>query len=127
MSATLQQEKLNLRVSQMAENLIGSEIIKLGGEIRDRILQGEKIYNFTIGDFNPQIFPIPAELKQFIIDCYNEDLTNYPASQGELDLRKSVSDYMKTKHDIDYSPEEILIGGGVRPLIYTIFNKSIIR
>ena len=48
MSATLQQEKLNLRVSQMAENLIGSEIIKLGGEIRDRILQGEKIYNFTI-------------------------------------------------------------------------------
>ena len=41
------------KVAEMAENLIGSEIIKLGGEIRDLIAKGNKIYNFTIGDFDP--------------------------------------------------------------------------
>ena len=38
----------DLIVSRMAENLIGSEIIKLAGEIRERASKGEKIYNFTI-------------------------------------------------------------------------------
>ena len=98
MSANLQQEQQSMRVSQMAENLIGSEIIKLGGEIRDRILQGEKIYNFTIGDFNPKIFPIPAELKQFIIDCYNEDLTNYPVANGVVELRNAVVEKIGRAH-----------------------------
>ena len=37
-----------LRVSKMAENLVGSEIIKLAGEIKAKIAQGEKIFNLTI-------------------------------------------------------------------------------
>ena len=60
-----------LKVSDMAENLIGSEIIKLAGEVKRLINKGEKIYNFTIGDFDPQIFPIPEEMKDEIIAAYN--------------------------------------------------------
>ena len=66
-----------LKVSVMAENLIGSEIIKLAGEINEKIRNGEKIYNLTIGDFNPKLFPIPSLLKQEIISAYNNDETNY--------------------------------------------------
>ena len=50
------------RLSQLSETLIGSEIVKLGAEIKERIKAGEKIYNFTVGDFDPQIFPIPQLL-----------------------------------------------------------------
>jgi aspartate aminotransferase len=39
----------------MAEALVGSEIIKLAGEIKARIAQGESIFNLTIGDFDPAI------------------------------------------------------------------------
>jgi aspartate aminotransferase len=59
-----------LKVSEMAENLIGSEIIKLAGEVNAKIKNGEKIYNLTIGDFNPKIFPIPSELKAEIVKAY---------------------------------------------------------
>ena len=38
-----------LLVSEMAETLIGSEIIRLAGEINEKIKQGEKIHNLTIG------------------------------------------------------------------------------
>ena len=66
MSNASSSKNTHLPVSEMAENLIGSEIIKLAGEINDKIRQGEKIYNFTIGDFDPNLFPIPEELQQEI-------------------------------------------------------------
>ena len=59
MQATSVASKPVLRVSEMAENLIGSEIIKLAGEIQEKIKNGERIFNYTIGDFDPEIFPIP--------------------------------------------------------------------
>ena len=55
------------RLSQLAETLIGSEIVKLGADIKEKIKQGNKIYNFTIGDFDSAFFPIPVELQNEII------------------------------------------------------------
>ena len=70
-----------LRVSQMAETLIASEIIKLAGEINELIKQGEHINNYTIGDFDPKVFPIPAEFTEEIITAYREGHTNYSCGQ----------------------------------------------
>lgn len=117
--------KLHLPVSHMAENLIGSEIIKLAGEVNAKIKAGEKIYNFTIGDFNPKIFPIPAELKQAIIDAYLNDETNYPAADGMQDLRDAVAAFIKRIQHLDYKSNEILIAGGARPVIYAIYKAII--
>jgi aspartate aminotransferase len=36
------------KLSHLAGTLIGSEIVKLGNAISERIQNGEKIYNFTI-------------------------------------------------------------------------------
>ena len=111
-----------LKVSKMAENLIGSEIIKLAGEIRELIAKGERIYNFTIGDFDPKIFPIPAELKAEIIKAYQEDETNYPAADGMAELRKAVGKQIRDWQGLSYADNEILIAGGARPVIYAIYQ-----
>jgi aspartate aminotransferase len=115
----------DLRVSQMAETLIGSEIIKLAGEINEKIRNGEKIYNLTIGDFNPKIFPIPAELKQEIINAYMNDETNYPPADGILPLRQSVAQFLRSRQGLDFKDDQILIAGGARPLIYAIFQAVV--
>lgn len=118
----------SLQVSQMAENLIGSEIIKLAGEINEKIKKGERIFNYTIGDFDPSIFPIPAELNTAIVEAYQKHHTNYPAANGIAELRKTVSSFLKEHEGLDYSADEILISGGARPLIYatyvTLLDKS---
>ncbi len=108
-------------VSEMAENLIGSEIIKLAAEINEKIRQGERIYNYTIGDFDPKVFPIPNELNVAIIKAYENHHTNYPAANGMADLRLSVAEFLKTKQGLNFSPDEILISGGARPLIYATY------
>jgi aspartate aminotransferase len=111
-----------MQLSHLAETLIGSEIVKLGGEIREKIRQGEKIYNFTVGDFDPQIFPIPKELEDGIVEAYRRHFTNYPAAQGNLDLRESIAVFLKEREGLVYSPNEILVASGGRPLIYSLFR-----
>ena len=122
--AAISTEK-KLKVSRMAENLIGSEIIKLAGEINEKIKNGEKIYNLTIGDFNPNYFPIPDGLKNGIIEAYQQNETNYPPADGIPALRQVVSDFLKANGGLDYSPSEILIAGGARPIIYSLFSALI--
>ena len=110
-----------LKVSQMAENLIGSEIIKLAAEIQNRMKTGEKIYNMTIGDFDPKIFPIPKELEEEIVRAYRNNETNYPAANGIERLRVAAQHFIKKNQGLDYSLDEFLIAGGGRPLIYATY------
>ncbi len=110
-----------MNVSTMAANLIGSEIIKIGGEINELIRGGQKICNLTIGDFDPKIFPIPELLSDYITDAYKAGNTNYPPANGVLELRQAISKFTKDQLGLDYSANDILVAGGSRPLIYATY------
>ena len=116
-----------MKLSHLAETLIGSEIVKLGNAISDRIRQGEKIYNFTIGDFDPTIFPIPQQLEDEIVNAYRNHYTNYPPADGIAELRSAVAGFLQKGQGVDYNVNEILIAAGGRPLIYTIFKVIVDR
>jgi aspartate aminotransferase len=85
-----------VKVSKLAANLIGSEIVKIGNEVNDLKAKGAEIANLTIGDLNSNIYPIPALLKEEIQKAYQNNLTNYPPANGLLSLRKEVSKDLKT-------------------------------
>lgn len=118
---------LERQTSKLAEELKGSEIIKLAGEIKAKIAAGIPIYNYTIGDFNPAIFPIPKALEEKIVAAYREKQTNYPASNGIEDLRNSLSKYIKNRQGLEYSPNEFLVACGARPLIYAAYQAILDR
>jgi len=109
-------------ISTMAEGLVGSEIIKLANEVNDKIKSGEQIFNLTIGDFNPEIFPIPEDLANEIKLAYDNNQTNYPSANGIVELRNVVSNLLFTRGRLEYNENEILIAGGGRPLIYAIYK-----
>nr|WP_304064197.1 aminotransferase class I/II-fold pyridoxal phosphate-dependent enzyme [Pedobacter glucosidilyticus] len=111
-----------MKVSVLAETLIGSEIIKIAGEVNQMKAKGAQIANLTIGDFDAQLYPIPAELQSNIVDAYADFQTNYPPADGVLTLRESVADFLKSRMGLDYAAKnEILISGGSRPLIYATY------
>lgn len=112
-------------LSHLSETLKGSEIVKLGNEINDRIRQGEKIWNYTIGDFDPGVFPIPAALEELIVQSYRKHYTNYPPASGIPELRKAISKYIADEEGLQYTPEEIQVASGGRPLIYTLFKTIV--
>lgn len=114
-----------MKVSKLAANLIGSEIVKIGNEVNDLKAKGAEIANLTIGDLNSNIYPIPALLKEEIQKAYQNNLTNYPPANGLLSLRKEVSKDLKSRWNLDYAPNDILITAGSRPLIYAVYKTIV--
>ena len=112
-------------LSKLSQGIQTSPIITLAAEINEKISTGEKFYNLTIGDFNPQIFPIPHEFKQEIIAAYNAGQTNYPGAMGLPGLRNSVSHFLKHYDNLHYDADEILISCGSRPLIYSAYRAIV--
>jgi aspartate aminotransferase len=111
-------------LSNIGQNIVGSEIIKIAQKIKS-LPKEKEVANLTIGDFDPNKYPIPESLTKSIIQFYNDGFTNYPLSQGELSLRNSVSSLIKDWFGVLYNPSDILVGAGVRPLIYTVYKTIV--
>ncbi|MFL5346178.1 MAG: pyridoxal phosphate-dependent aminotransferase [Hyalangium sp.] len=109
-------------VGTMARGLVGSEILRIAAEIRELAAQGRKVCNLTVGDFSPREFPIPATLNQGIAAALQAGETNYPPSDGVLDLRQSVQRFYERALGLKYPLEGIVIAGGARPIIYGTYR-----
>lgn len=110
-----------LVVSQMADTLVGSEIIRMAWEINDLIKKGATIFNFTIGDFDPAVFPIPPQLQQRIVEALRTGHTNYPPANGIPELRQAISRFLARMTGIRVRPEALLVTSGGRPAIYCVY------
>jgi aspartate aminotransferase len=111
------------RVSAMAAALIGSEILRIAGEIRALKAAGRPICDLTVGDFAPSQFPIPARLAAGIHEALERGETNYPPSSGIAPLREAVARLYERDLGLRYPVESVLIVGGARPVIYCIFRS----
>jgi aspartate aminotransferase len=111
-----------IMLSHLSHTLEGSQILQYSNAVKAMIAKGVNVHNYTVGDFDPSIFPIPIELKNEVMKAYAEDYTNYPMAEGNPDLRAAISFFEKTFNAISYSAEEVLVGSGGRPLIYAAFQ-----
>ncbi len=115
------------RVSTMAEGLIGSEILKIAGDIRAMVAEGKSICNLTVGDFSPSEFRIPRFLEENILDALKRGETNYPPSDGMLVLKKSILAFYERWLNLQYTLESVLVTGGSRPGIYAAYRAVVDR
>lgn len=106
------------RISTPVGTLEGSAILKIAGEIRQRVAAGEKICNLTVGDFDPRQFRIPASLEQGITQALARGETNYPPGHGLPALREAVVTYYERSLGLRYPVESVLITSGSRPGVY---------
>lgn len=109
------------RVSTMADGLIGSEILRIAADVRAMLAQGAEVCNLTVGDFAPAEFPAPQSLVDGIVAALQAGETNYPPSDGVLELRKAVSSFYREWLGLEYGVESILITGGSRPGLYSTY------
>ncbi|HEU4453856.1 MAG TPA: aminotransferase class I/II-fold pyridoxal phosphate-dependent enzyme [Longimicrobium sp.] len=113
------------RVSAMADGLIGSEILKIAGDVRAMIAGGEAVCNLTVGDFAPAEFPVPEALSEATIAALRAGETNYPPSDGMPGLRQAVQAFYQRWLGLDYPLESVLVTGGSRPGLYTTYRAIV--
>lgn len=101
-----------LRVSTLASRLIGSEVLRIAGEIRALVAAGRSVCDLTVGDFSPRQFPIPRLLRDGIEAALARGETNYPPSNGVLELRQAVQRLYARELGLEYPVESVLVAGG---------------
>jgi aspartate aminotransferase len=112
-------------LSGLARGVVGSEILKIAGEVRALKAQGAEVCNLTVGDFDPTYFPIPAELLEGTRKALAEGHTNYPPSDGVLPLREAVAAFYERELGLSYPVESVLVTGGARPLLYGAYRTLV--
>ena len=109
-------------LGEMVSSLVGSEILRIAGEVRALAEKGQPVLNLTVGDFSPKQFRIPRELEQGIARALAAGQTNYPPSDGVPELKRAVTNFYREALALDYPQDGILVAGGARPLIYALFR-----
>ena len=109
----------------MARGLVGSEILRIASEIRAATMAGQKIANFTVGDFASREFPIPDRLREGTARALAAGETNYPPSDGVLRLREAVREFWRDRLRIEVPLESVVIAGGSRPVIYAAYRAVV--
>jgi aspartate aminotransferase len=113
------------RLSRMAGQLVGSEILKIAADVRALREGGAAVRDFTVGDFDPAQFRIPAALAERIEAALRRGHTNYPPSSGVRVLREAVADDLERAIGVRYPFEQVLVTGGSRPGIYGTYRTLV--
>ncbi len=116
---------MSARLSHLAQGLVGSEILRIGAQVRELIAQGKPICNLTVGDFSPTEFRVPQRLARGIADYVAKGQTNYPPSNGVLELRKAVAAFYERELGLAYPTEGVVITSGGRPVIHAAYQTLV--
>ena len=112
-------------LSKLSRGLIGSEVLRIAAEIRALVAQGHQVCNLTVGDFDPREFRPPERLLAGIHKALAGGHTNYPPSNGTLELRQAVTRFYAREFGLEYPVESVLVAGGARPLIYATYRALV--
>jgi len=112
------QHAMEAAVTPTAASMRGSMILKIAGDVHALQAQGRTIANFTVGDFRPAQFRIPARLSSATQRHYAEGHTNYPPADGVPELKAAVARLFSRTWGMEVGPDWVCVGSGARPPIY---------
>lgn len=90
------------------------EVKKLADELRDR---GEKIYDFGIGEINPEI-ETPGEFVEGIVSALRSGENHYAPAAGDEELLEAISNDLAKNFDLDYTPSQIVVCPGPKDALF---------
>lgn len=113
------------RLSTLSSGLQGSAILGIAAEVRAAQAQGEQIVNLTVGDFSPREFPVPAVLRDALVEAVRGGECNYPPSNGLEALRSAIAGWYRASFGREHPLGQILVTAGARPAIYALFRAVV--
>lgn len=104
-----------LRLSSRAQRLLPSATLTVVSKAKALKREGKPVISFGAGepDFNS---PDPA--LKYALEAMQQGKTHYTPGTGIPELKEAVSRDYAERFNLLYSPEQIIIGAGAKPLIY---------
>ena len=102
-------------LSQQAQSVRASTTMAIDTQFKKMRAEGIDVIGFSVGEPD---FPTPEHIKQAGIRAIENNQTKYTPTPGTLDVRQAVSKRLKEDWGLDYSPDEIVVTGGGKPVLY---------
>lgn len=105
-----------MKLSKLVQRAGTETAFEMLAKAKDLERQGKNIVHFEIGepDFNT-----PENIKKAGIKALEENYTHYSPTQGILELRDAVANYISKTRDIKAIPEEVIITPGGKDVIFS--------
>lgn len=104
-----------MRRAKRMSNLGTETAFEVLAEVNTLVSQGRDIVSFCIGEPD---FDTPANVREAGIKAIRENYTHYGPSAGLDVLRRTIAEYMTKTRGIAYSPDEIVVTPGAKPIIF---------
>ncbi len=121
MNAIETQENHNLK-SQLSNRVQGakpSATLAVAAKARALKLQGKPLIDLGIGEPD---FDTPDSIKAAGIDAIQKGFTKYTATEGTLDLRKTIAFRFLEDTGLRYEPNQIIASNGCKQSIYNLIQ-----
>ena len=84
--------------------------------------EGIDVIGFSVGEPD---FPTPEHIKQAGIRAIENNQTTYTPTPGTLAVREAVCQRMREDWGLEYTPEEVVVTGGGKPVLYTALKALV--
>ncbi|MBR5029951.1 MAG: aminotransferase class I/II-fold pyridoxal phosphate-dependent enzyme, partial [Muribaculaceae bacterium] len=98
-------------ISQRLQALSPSATLAMSQKSSELKAQGIDVINLSVGE--PDFFT-PDHIKEAAKAAVDDNFSFYSPVPGYLSLRQAISDKLKNENNLDYSPEQIVVGNGAK-------------
>ena len=99
------------QISDRIQALAPSATLAMSQMSAELKAQGIDVINLSVGEPD---FLTPDHIKQAAHKAIDDNFSFYSPVPGYASLRKAVSDKLKRENNLDYSPEQIVVGNGAK-------------
>ena len=93
-----------------------SATVSVSNKAKEMKAAGKPVISFSIGE--PDLNS-PECASRAAIEAIKRGESHYTLNSGITELRKEVCKYYKERFNLDYAPDEVIIGAGAKPLLYS--------
>jgi aspartate aminotransferase len=99
-----------------------SATIAVAQKARDLKEAGRDVIGLGAGEPD---FDTPDNIKEAAIEAIRRGETKYPPVPGIAPLRKAVADKFRRENELEYRPEQVIVGTGAKQILYNAFVATL--
>jgi len=110
------------QISQRIQTLSPSATLAMSQKSAELKAQGVDVINMSVGepDFNT-----PGFIKEAAKKAVDENFSRYTPVAGYLSLRKAIVSKLRRENNIDFSPEQIVVGNGAKQELCNVILATV--
>lgn len=111
-----------MKVSKRAQAVPASATMAVTSRAKELKAQGVDVISYGAGEPD---FDTPQYIKDAAIKAINDGKTGYTATPGIPELKKAISEKLKTENGLNYEPSQVIVNIGAKHSIYETMQAII--